>query len=644
MLLLRLPICPWLASQMKKQSNTVNRDLIRLTVGALGVVYGDIGTSPLYALRECFHGPHSVEATPANILGVLSLVFWTLILLVCVKYLYFFLRADNKGEGGILALLALAFPDRRTTGTNRTVIAMTLVGLFGTALLYGDGVITPAISVLSAVEGLKVATNFFEPAVIPITIAILVGLFSVQRHGTGKVGSVFGRVTAVWFVVLIVLGVKGILLEPQVLAAINPLYAARFFLSGGWPAFLVLGSVFLVVTGAEALYADMGHFGKRAIRIAWYTLVLPALVLNYFGQGALLLNNPAAAANPFYLLAPKWALYPLVLLATAATVIASQALISGAFSLTMQAVQLGYLPRLKIEHTSSTERGQVYIAGINRTLMVACIALVALFGSSSNLAAAYGIAVTLTMLITTLLFYFAAPRLWGWSVGWTAAVVVPFALIQLAFFAANVLKVTSGGWVPLSIGLAVFTLLTTWKKGRAILGDKLQRATVPMDLLLQDLAAHPPTTARGTAIYLSGRLDTAPLALLHNLKHNKVLHRRVVLLTLVAKDSPHVDSPARLTVEPLQEGMFRVVGAYGFMETPDIPALLRRCRDHGLDLNPDEVSYFLSKETIIPTRRPGMALWRGRIFAIMSRNATSAASYFRLPPNRVVELGMQVEM
>lgn len=629
---------------MNEQSKSTNRYLAKLAVGALGVVYGDIGTSPLYALRECFSGPHSVPATPANVLGVLSLIFWTLVLLVCVKYLHFFLRADNKGEGGILALLALAFPDRRDAVQTRRTRSMILVGLFGTALLYGDGVITPAISVLSAVEGLKVATNVFERAVIPITVCILVALFSIQKHGTGKVGGIFGRVTAVWFVVLIVLGLKGILLAPGVLAAVNPIYAAKFFVSGGWPAFVVLGSVFLVVTGAEALYADMGHFGKRAIRIAWYALVLPALVLNYFGQGALLLTDPAAATNPFYLLAPKWALYPLVALATAATVIASQALISGAFSLTMQAVQLGYLPRLNIEHTSSTERGQVYISLINRALMLACIALVVAFGSSSSLAAAYGIAVTLTMLITTMLFYVAAPRLWGWSTAKTAAIVLPFALLQLAFFGANALKVGSGGWVPLAIGLGVFALLTTWKKGRAILGTKLQSATLPLSVLLKDLEANPPSIVRGTAIYLSGRLDTAPLALLHNLKHNKVLHRRVVLLTVIGKDSPHVDPELRLEVEPLKEGLFRVIGNYGFMETPNIPALLRDCGAHGLDLNPNEVSYFLSKETIIPTFKPGMALWRGKLFAIMSRNATSPASFFKLPPNRVVELGMQVQM
>jgi KUP system potassium uptake protein len=638
----RLPL-PW-QFFMQTESQTDNRYLFKLALGALGVVYGDIGTSPLYALRECFSGPHSIPVTPANVLGVLSLIFWTLILLVSIKYLYFFLRADNRGEGGILALLALAFPSRGGPGEGRVARGMILVGLFGTALLYGDGIITPAISVLSAVEGLAVATSVFQPAVVPITIVILVGLFSIQRHGTGKVGNVFGRVTAVWFTVLIVLGIKGIMVAPGVLAAINPFYAIKFFFSSGWAGFIVLGSVFLVVTGAEALYADMGHFGKRAIRIAWFALVLPALALNYFGQGALLLSNPAAAQNPFYLLAPGWALYPLVILATAATVIASQALISGAFSLTMQAVQLGYLPRLKIEHTSSTERGQVYLGVINRTLMLACIGVVLLFRSSSNLAAAYGIAVALTMLITTMLFYFAAPRLWGWSPAKTAMIVVPFALLQIAFFGANLLKVSSGGWLPLFVGLSVFTLLTTWKRGRELLGAKLQRATLPLELLFQDIAANPPNTARGTAIYLSGRVGSAPLALLHNLKHNKVLHRRVVFLTISSRDTPYVDDESRLSVETLQEGIYRVIGTYGFMETPDIPKLLKGCKSEGLDLNPNEVSYFLSKETIIPARSPGMPIWRERLFSLMSRNATSPTNFYKLPPSRVIELGMQVEL
>lgn len=621
-----------------------DRYTLALAVGALGVVYGDIGTSPLYALRECFHGAHAIEVSKGNVLGVLSLVFWSLVLIVSIKYLALVLRADNKGEGGVLALLSLAFPERHPSHAKRLSQAMVMLGLFGTALLYGDGMITPAISVLSAVEGLNVATRVFESYVVPITVGILVALFCVQRFGTGRVGKIFGRVTFVWFIVLAVLGIKGIVTYPGVFAAINPLQAARFFLDNGWRAFLVLGSVFLVITGGEALYADMGHFGKKPIRRAWFWVVLPALLLNYFGQGALLLQNPSAAENPFYMLAPKWSLYPLVALATAATVIASQALISGAFSLTMQAVQLGYFPRLKIEHTSSMEKGQIYIAQANWFLMFACIGLVVGFRSSSNLAAAYGIAVTMTMLITTILFHFAARRLWGWSPGKAAIICVPFLIMELAFFGANVLKIAHGGWFPLAVGVAVFTLLWTWKSGRRRLGEKLQPATVPLPLFFQDMVTCSVLRVKGTAIYLSGRLGTVPLSLLHNLKHNKVLHQRVILLTIVSHESAHIEEENRLEIEDLKNGFHRVVGNYGFMEDPNVPELLRECATRGLDLNPDEFSYFLSKETLVPKSRRGIRSWRDILFAVMSRNATSAAGFFKLPPNKVVELGMQVEM
>ncbi len=615
-----------------------------LAIGALGVVYGDIGTSPLYALRECFHGPQAIEVSKGNVLGVLSLVFWSLIVIVSIKYLAFVLRADNKGEGGILALLALAFPERNPSQATRLTKLMVVLGLFGTALLYGDGMITPAISVLSAVEGLNVATSFFEPYIIPITVGILVALFLVQRFGTGKVGGIFGRVTIVWFLALAVLGIKGIVLSPGVLAAVNPLYGFHFFLENGSKAFVVLGAVFLVVTGGEALYADMGHFGRRPILLAWFWIVLPALLLNYFGQGALLLENPVAAENPFYLLAPKWSIYPLVALATSATVIASQALISGAFSLTMQAVQLGYYPRLRIEHTSSMERGQIYIPQVNWFLMFACSGLVVGFRSSSNLAAAYGIAVTMTMIITTVLFYFAARRLWHWSPAKALVICAPFLVIELAFFGANALKIAHGGWFPLAIGLAIFTLLSTWKTGRQILGERLQRATVSLSYFFADVAAHATHRVKGTAIFLSGRRGTVPLSLLHNLKHNKVLHQRIVFLTIVSHENAHVEEENRLEVEDFKNGFYRVIGNYGFMEDPDVPELLKKCGAKGLDLNPDEISYFLSKETLIPTRAHGMAMWREVLFAVMSRNATSAASFFKLPPNKVVELGMQVEI
>jgi KUP system potassium uptake protein len=620
------------------------RYTLALAVGALGVVYGDIGTSPLYALRECFYGKHGIAVSPGNVLGVLSLIFWSLILIVSIKYLTFVVRADNKGEGGILALLALAFPMREPSQTDRLTRMMIVLGLFGTALLYGDGIITPAISVLSAVEGLNVATTLFEPYIIPITVMILIALFSVQAFGTGRVGKIFGRITLVWFLALAILGIKGILSFPKILAALNPFYGWHFFMENGRKAFVVLGAIFLVVTGGEALYADMGHFGKRPMRLAWFSVVLPALVLNYFGQGALLLRNPSAAENPFFLLAPTWALYPLVALATLATVIASQALISGAFSLTMQAVQLGYFPRIRIEHTSSMEKGQIYIAQVNWFLMLACIGLVVGFGSSSNLAAAYGIAVTMTMLITTVLFYFAARRLWQWTPQKAVLICAPFFTLELAFFGANALKIAHGGWFPITVGLVIFTLLTTWQTGRRILGEKLRHATLPLSMLIEDVVARPPQRVKGTAIFLSGRLGTVPLALLHNLKHNKVLHQRVVFLTIVTHEKAHVEEQNKLEIEDLKNGFHRVIGHFGFMEVPDVPELLKKCNEKGLDLKPDEFSYFLSKETLIPTPSHGMAFWREILFAAMSRNATSAASFFKLPPNKVVELGMQVEI
>jgi len=615
-----------------------------LALGALGVVYGDIGTSPLYALRECFHGAHAIDVSRSNVLGVISLVLWSLTLLVSIKYLGFVLRADNKGEGGILALLTLGFPERNPASATWLYRAMIALGLFGTALLYGDGMITPAISVLSAVEGLNVATDFFQPYVVPITVGILIALFSVQRFGTGNVGKVFGRVTLIWFLALAGLGIKGIASAPEVLAAVSPIYGIRFFAGNGWQGFVVLGAVFLAVTGAEALYADLGHFGRRAIRQAWFWIVFPALVLNYFGQGALLLRNPAAAENPFYILAPTWALFPLVALATAATVIASQALISGAFSLTMHAVQLGYFPRLRIEHTSSMEKGQVYIPQVNWFLMLACVGLVAGFESSSNLAAAYGIAVTMTMIITTVLFYFVAVRLWNWRRLLAGLLCLGFLIVEISFFSANALKIAHGGWFPLVMGVLIFTLLTTWKSGRRLLGEKLQRSTLPLDLFFEDVRANPPVRVSGTAIYLVGKPGIVPVSLLHNLEHNKVLHERVIFLTIVAHELPWLEENERLKVEELKAGFHRVVGHYGFMEEPDVPKLMDKCREHGLPLNIAQCSYFLSKETLIPKRAGGMALWRDFLFTTMSKNATSAASFFKLPPNQVVELGMQVEI
>ena len=619
------------------------RYLALLTLTALGVVYGDIGTSPLYAIRECFHGPHAVRVTPQNVMGVLSLVFWALVVVVTIKYVVFILRADNRGEGGILSLAALVVPVRAAHSGRRRVLL--LLGLFGAALLYGDGMITPSVSVLSAVEGLSVATPFFDPYVVPITIGILVVLFFFQKHGTASVGKVFGPIIVLWFITLATLGLTNIVSAPVVLQAINPVHAARFFLANGWLAFVVLGSVFLVATGAETLYADMGHFGRRPIRIGWYGLVLPGLMLNYFGQGALLLREPEAAENPFFHLAPDWATYPLVGLATVATVIASQAVISGAFSLTHQAVQLGYCPRLDIEHTSARERGQIYVPTVNWGLMLACITLVLGFRSSSNLAAAYGIAVTSTMVITTILFYSVVRRRWHWP-GWAAlALCGLFLVIDSSFLGSNLLKLLDGGWVPLAVAAAIFLLMTTWKTGRRILADRLRRSTIPLHTFLESIGSES-TAVRvpGTAVFMYSNPRGTPPALLHNLKHNRILHDTVLILTIETEDVPRVLAAERLEVAPLDHGFYRVILRYGFMEEPDVPADLGRLRLPGLDFNAARVSYFLSRETLLPTKHPGMAIWREKLFSWMTRNARPATSYFNLPPNRVVELGMQVEL
>jgi KUP system potassium uptake protein len=615
-----------------------------LVLGALGVVYGDIGTSPLYALRECFHGPNAVDPTRANVLGVLSLIFWSLILIVSVKYLTFVLRANNRGEGGILALMALAFPEQNRRSMTRQVAVFVGLGVFGAALLYGDGMITPAITVLSAIEGLEVATPMFKPYIVPITILILMVLFAFQRHGTGKMGGVFGPITFIWFAAIGLMGVPYIIRSPAVLAAFNPYYAFRFFVENGGHGFVVLGSVFLCVTGAEALYADMGHFGRKPIQLAWFGVVFPALILNYLGQGALLLRHPGASENPFFRMAPVWSLYPLVALATAASVIASQALISGAFSLTMQAIQLGYSPRLEIDHTSAVERGQIYLPRVNWILMLACIGLVIGFGSSSNLAAAYGIAVTLTMIITTLLFFFASRRLWHWSTAKAALLCGIFMIVELAFFGANSLKITNGGWFPLLIGGVIFTLMSTWKTGRVILGARLRAGILPLSMFLSEVKRHPPQRVKGTAIFLAGNPEGTPLALMHNLKHNKVLHEQVVIMTIQTAEVPHVCNEDRVRVQPLDGNFYRVLGSFGFMEDPNVPQLLDACKQKGLEFEEEKTTFFLSRETIIATPRPGMLLWREKLFSIMSRNAQGATAFFRLPPNRVVELGMQVEI
>ena len=614
--------------------------LALLSLAALGIVYGDIGTSVLYSLRECFHGPHAIPATPVNIYGVLSLVFWALIIVVTVKYLIFILEADNRGEGGILALTALATPIKVLTKTERWWLVV--LGIFGAALLYGDGIITPAITVLGAVEGLNIVTPLFEPYVVPITIAILIGLFLIQRHGTAAVGKMFGPVMLVWFATLAVLGVSHIIGNPAIIGAMNLIHGFEFFRANGWIGFFILGTVFLVVTGGEALYADMGHFGKRPIRIAWFAAVLPALLINYFGQGALLLANPEAAVNPFYLMAPSWALYPLVVLATFAAVIASQALISGAFSITMQAVQLGFLPRLNILHTSTTEFGQIYIPAINWLLMISCILIVLGFRTSSNLAAAYGIAVTLTMAITTIIFYIVALERWKWSHLTAGAVAGSFLIIDVAFLAANIVKIPQGGWFTIVVAVLIFTVMTTWKRGRRLVAARLGQESSLADVL-NNLQAERLVRVPGTAVFLSGNPQGAPSALLANITYNGVMHEHIVLLTVKTKQMPHVPSNERVEVELLGHGIYRITVWYGFMEEPIVPKVLETAKLPGLDFDPQQITYFVNRSSVIASNIPGMALWREKFFAFMSHNAASAADYYCLPPTRVVEIGTRVE-
>ena len=613
-----------------------------MTLGALGVVYGDIGTSPLYALKECFHGPHGIEPTRDNVLGVLSLIFYALTFIISIKYLIFVMRADNKGEGGILALMALVSAQPGAQRRSRAVLIT--LGLFGAALLYGDGMITPAISVLGAVEGLAIATNVFEPIVVPTTIAILLGLFLIQRHGTHRVGSFFGPIMVLWFLTIAALGAYWIAQDPHVLASLNPVHGLRFLVVNGWHGFIVLGSVFLVVTGGEALYADMGHFGRQPIRVAWFSLVLPALFMNYLGQGAMLLDHPELAESPFYHMAPRWGLYPLVVLATAAAVIASQALISGAFSLTRQAIQLGYSPRLDIEHTSDRTEGQIYIPQVNTALMLATIGLVLGFRSSSALAAAYGIAVTSTMVITTLLAYLVARDSWGVSRAVAGSLAAFFLAIDLGFFGANLIKIADGGWFPLIVGALIYTVLSTWKAGRALLASRINERIYPFDRFMQDIKWQPPPRVSGTAIFMASTSQGTPPTLLHNLEHNQVLHERVILLTVMTSDMPYVNPADRVRIQPLEEGFYRVTLHYGFAEQPDVPGALKEAAKNGFPFRMSRTTFFLGIETLIPTKRPGMALWRERLFVFTARNAVRATSFFRIPPERVVEIGIQVEL
>ena len=622
-------------------NNTPKTALHIMALGALGVVFGDIGTSPLYTMKEVFSaGHHPLALNPGNVYGILSLITWALILIVSVKYVAFIMRADNRGEGGIMALLALA--SRNVEGNKVKQRNIMLLGILGACMFYADGMITPAISVLSAVEGLEIAAPKLHAAIVPITLVVLFGLFWAQSKGTAVVGKLFGPVMLLWFGTLGVLGAINIAHDPSILKALNPIYAEQFFVHQPWIAFVALGAVVLAVTGAEALYADMGHFGRFPIRLAWFGFVLPALLLNYFGQGALMLHNPEAVKNPFYLLAPEWALFPLIGLATLATVIASQAVITGAFSVSRQALQLGFLPRMHIQHTSESEQGQVYMPRVNWGLMIAVMALVIGFRSSGNLAAAYGIAVTGDMVITTLLAAVVFREVWHWSKLKTGLLIGLFLIIDLAFFGANVLKIPDGGWVPLVIGLMIFVLMLTWKSGRTLLMKKIKSEAMEITPFIEAIASHPPPRVPGTAVFLTPNPEGVPHAMLHNLKHNKVLHEKVVILTVKFLDVPHTNQEERISVEAMLHEFYRITVRYGFKDEPDIPRDLALCEARGIYLAPMDTSYFIGKEILIASQTRDMAIWRKKIFIGLFRSAETITNQFKLPPNRVVELGSQV--
>jgi KUP system potassium uptake protein len=653
-----MPVLP--PQRVHAEEKPTGKRLALLSLLALGVVYGDIGTSPLYAFRDAFAGHHAFAATQENVYGVLSLITWALILVVSVKYLSLILKADNKGEGGMMSMLALILQQERRKEDQRKRGVLILLALFGTALLLGDGMITPAVSVLGAIEGLKIATPALEKLVIPITVAILLGLYSVQRFGTARVGGLFGPVTLVWFVTIAILGILEIFREPHILWALSPHHAVMFFAHNGPTGFFVLGAVVLSVTGAEALYADMGHFGKRPIRVAWFATAFPALLLNYYGQGALVLRTPAAAENPFYLLSPDWFVYPLVGIATAAAIVASQAMLSGAYSLAQQAMQLGYTPRLSIMHTSYKQAGQIYVPEINNLVFFGCILLVLGFRTVENLTAAYGIAVTGSFAITSVLYSVVARGRWHWPKGAVAAFLALFLFIDLAFFSANAMKIASGGWVIILIALFVFTVMTTWKTGRTMLTRILNAGSLPVDLFLGDVERKKPPRVPGTAVFMTSSAEGVPVVLLHHLKHNKMLHEQVVLMSIKTEEVPEIPAMERLSVEKLQHGFYRVYARYGFMETPDVPEILYRMRQEGLKAKQSETTFYLGRERIIisdrkrdvpvGTRRAPddgekltMARWRKKLYVFLQRNARSATEFFGIPPNRVVEMGAQVE-
>ncbi|WP_447979279.1 potassium transporter Kup [Candidatus Nitrospira bockiana] len=620
-----------------------DRHLPLLTLGALGVVYGDIGTSPLYALRECFHPTHGVPVSEANVLGVLSLIVWALVLVVTVKYILFVMRADNDGEGGILALMALA-QHHRPTATVAALGGVGVLGLIGASFLYGDGIITPAISVLSAVEGLEISIPALQPYVVPITVLILAGLFLVQYRGTGRIGSIFGPVMLLWFGTMGVLGLLSVVRSPQVLQAGNPLHAVRFLIHHASQGFVVLSSIFLALTGAEALYADMGHFGRRPIQAGWFAIALPALLFQYFGQGALLLRDPATVSNPFYHLAASWMQYPLVALATVATIIASQAMLTGVFSLTLQAVQLGYFPPVDIRHTSERQIGQIYVPALNWFMAVGTISLVVAFGSSSRLASAYGIAVSGTMVITTLLMYAVARHVWKWRVFLAGAVVAGLAVVDLSFFGANAVKIPHGGWFPLVLGAFMFTLMTTWHRGRAIVMQHINTQFPPFDRFVEQALATCPVRVPGWAVFMTTRSDATPPAFLQNVKHNKALHQHLIFLTILTERVPHVPCEKQLEVRPIKDSVYRILVRYGFMDRPNVPQALRDCSVEGLHVPLEDTTFFLSRLTFLATPKPGMALWREHLFVFLTRNSQRSSSYFQIHPDQVVEIGLVVEI
>jgi KUP system potassium uptake protein len=628
-------------SQDSGSGGDVSARMRAMVLGAIGVVYGDIGTSPLYTIKQTF-GEHGAPPTTANVLGVLSCIFWSLILVVSVKYAGFIMRADNKGEGGIMALTALA--QRSVRSSQRARWWIVVLGLFGAALFFGDGVITPAISVLGAVEGMEVLAPGLTHWVVPLSALIIVGLFAFQNRGTGKVGAVFAPIMIVWFLTLAVLGIWHVAHNPSVLRALSPYYAIQFFVQARWTAFFALGSVILAITGAEALYADMGHFGKRPIRWSWFGFVLPALVLNYFGQGALLIADPKAAENPLFLMVPPMLLVPMLLLATAAAVIASQAVISGAFSVTREAIQLGFLPRMQVRHTSTETMGQIYLPWINRMLLVLTLAVVVGFRSSDNLGAAYGIAVVGTMTIDSILVMIVFRRMWNWSRAKVLVVGLLFLFVDLAFLTANADKVEHGGWFPLVLGSVIFILMATWRRGRELVVREIKHGGLALEPFISSIVAHPPLRVPGTAVFLTANQEGVPHALLHNLKHNKVLHERNVMLTVETVDTPVAEPDERMEVDPLGDNFFRVTLRFGFAEDPDVPQALEAVNQCGMPFDMMDTTFFLSRESIVATDRPGMALWRDKLFAFMQRNAIPATAFFQIPGNRLIELGTQVEI